>query len=334
MKTAYISKLLQLFLLAIPLIVFTYLLFGKSKVIFSATAAHIVISEVQVGGGVANDEFIELYNPTSSSVDLSSWSIQKETTGGTFARKNFESGDSISSHGYFLVAHSDYDDASVPADMTHGSFTLSSTGGTVFLVNDQVDLVTGDEATIVDKVAIGDTAQDAETSPFSTIPPVNQSIERKPGESNLTGGNGEDTDNNSNDFNLRTTSEPQNTSSQTETPAEATDTPTPTEEPSPTPTVEPTLTESPTPTPTVTPTEAPSPTITEAPSITPTEEPTATPTSSPQPTVTLTPSPEPTPQGVVVGIFNFPGRQKTCRLNFRRVSFLFSSFLIPQIKCS
>ncbi|OGM59923.1 hypothetical protein A3A75_02580 [Candidatus Woesebacteria bacterium RIFCSPLOWO2_01_FULL_39_10] len=332
MKTAYISKLLQLFLLAIPLIVFTYLLFGKSKVIFSATAAHIVISEIQVGGGVANDEFVELYNPTDSAVDLSGWSIQRETTGGGFARKNFESGDSIASHGFFLVAHTDYDDASVPANMTHGSFILSSTGTTVFLVNDQVDLVTGDETTIVDKVAIGDSTLDPETSPFPDVPPVNQSIERKPGESNPTGGNGEDSDNNANDFSTRTASEPQNTSSATETPSETTETPTPTEDVSPTAEISPTPTEEPSPTPTV----EPSPTVTPTESLTPTptEELTPTPTSTPEPTATLTPSPTPTSEGTVVGVFNFPGSRTTCRLSFRRVSFLFSSFLIPQIKCS
>lgn len=212
--------------------------------IFSATANHVVISEVQVGGGEADDEFIELYNPTSSAIDISSWSIQRETTTGSFARKNFETGDSIPAHGYFLVAHTDYDGA-VTEDMVHSAFTLSSTGTTVFLVNNQLTLVSGDEASVVDKVAIGTSALDAEGSNFPSVPSANSSVERLPGEFIPAGGNGEDSDNNAADFALRTTSEPQNTLSSTETPAPIVvtppvtpvtppNTPTPTSSPSPT----------------------------------------------------------------------------------------------------
>lgn len=46
-------------------------------------ADHVVISEVQVGGSTANDEFVELYNPTSSPITMSGWRLTKKASTGT-----------------------------------------------------------------------------------------------------------------------------------------------------------------------------------------------------------------------------------------------------------
>ena len=45
-----------------------------------AAASHLVISQVQVRT-ISNteDNLVELYNPTNSSVDLSSWKLRRET---------------------------------------------------------------------------------------------------------------------------------------------------------------------------------------------------------------------------------------------------------------
>lgn len=177
----------------------------------SETADHIVISEVQVSGATSNDEFIELYNPTAVSVDLSSYSIQyKGGASGTFSKKNFVSGDVIPSSGFFLIAHNDYTGVVVP-DMNHGSFTISTTGGTVFLANDQVLLTTGEGVSIIDKVAYGSGTLYPETT--ATVAPLaNQSIERKSSTENGLG-NALDTDNNASDFGSKVTPDPQNSSS-------------------------------------------------------------------------------------------------------------------------
>ena len=194
-------------------------------------ADHVVISEVQTAGGTANDEFIELYNPTGSPIDISSWSIQYRGGGATtYSKKNFESGNSIPAHGFFLIAHADYD-GSVTPDMSHSTFRLSATGGTVFLVNDQTKLTedTDGGPTVVDKVAYGtgDYLRPEGTA-FTPAPLASKSIERKAQststkETMQTGddasrGNGYDSDNNGQDFVLRDTPNPQNSSSPTEIP--------------------------------------------------------------------------------------------------------------------
>ena len=43
----------------------------------------VVISQVQisgVGSGNANQEFIELYNPTNTAIDLSKWNLTRESS--------------------------------------------------------------------------------------------------------------------------------------------------------------------------------------------------------------------------------------------------------------
>ena len=330
--------------LLFSLIVFSLYKAGQT---YSAIADHVVISEVQIEGSVANEEFIELYNPTDTAIDISGWSIQRETIVGEFAKKNFEESDSVPAHGFFLIAHSDYTTIPVTPDMAHASFTLAATGTTVFLVNDQTELTMGEEVTIVDKVAIGESTLDAENTPFATIPIDGQSIERKPGDTDPTGGNGDDTDNNINDFNVRTLSEPQNSTSSTEAPTPTipvTSPVTPPEEPTPTESLTPTPTESVTPTPTEsptpTPTESPTPTPTESPTPTPTEELTPTPTEEPTPTLTPTiaPSPTitptPTPIQRTIGLFLFPGSRTNCYLIFAPVKFGFMNLFFPTISCT
>jgi len=127
-------------------------------------AVMVRVQELQVGGVDAGDEFVELYNPNSSSVDLSGWSIQylSGSAGSVDSaiKKNFEAGDSISGHGFFLVARgqnssgSDGYTGSVTPDMSHRSFSMSgaSSGGKVFVVNDQVKIDSLTDANIVSSI--------------------------------------------------------------------------------------------------------------------------------------------------------------------------------------
>lgn len=70
---------------------------------------HLVISRVQITGGAGNTEndFIEIMNPTSSTIDISDWKLRKKTQSGTESSiKVFAEGSSITSLGFFVWANS------------------------------------------------------------------------------------------------------------------------------------------------------------------------------------------------------------------------------------
>lgn len=193
----------------------------------SNIADHIVISEVQIDGGTgdANDnDFIELYNPSTSSASLNGMRLVKRT-GSSPNDTNiftFTSSHVIPARGFFLWANSGFA-ASISAEVS-SSDTLAASNSIALR---QGDLNTG---VIIDALSWNSAAQSLkEGTEFSPDPGPNQSMERKANTSStatsmsISGadefkGNGFDTDNNSTDFALRTTSQPQNSSSAIETP--------------------------------------------------------------------------------------------------------------------
>lgn len=304
-------------LLGISLILFFgAVLFNRSENTFAALSTHVVISEVQVAGATTTDEFIEIYNPTGSDVNLSNWRLGRKTQSGTNATDLVSSlSGTIESHGYFLIASDSYTGA-VVADVTYASASSSIAN------NNSVTLYDGSDTT-VDLVGLGSSTA-SETATIGN-PSTSNSVERKANSSSDAtsmgsggtdefAGNGEDTDNNSSDFVSRTTPQPQNSQA---TPEPIGVSPTPTETPtptlSPTPSIEPSVTPSVTPsaTPTETPTPTPSPTITPSP----------TPTLSPTPSV-------PAPKVIVSGpLFS-------CSINYKPWRFFGKTFFFPSISCS
>jgi len=300
-----------------------------------SVASHIVISEVQIGGGSIDDEFVELYNPSGSPVDMTGWRLTKKTASGTQSNLVASISGTIGSHGYFLVAHPDYD-GSVTPDLEYSATTSA------LAANNSVTLYSDAGTTLVDLVGMGSAL--ASESAATSSPDSNGSVERKANSASTTdtmttgadqtAGNGEDTDNNSNDFVPRAVPDPQNSLSSTEP---VTVTPTPTETPTPTlePTVTPTPTEGPSPTPTATPTATPQPTPTPTlePTVTPTptDVPTITPTATPSPTVAPSLTPTPTPGS------NFPPFKHfflNCKLQFKTIITRFFTIHFPTIQCS
>src|SRR3989338_4600336 len=202
------SKFLPIYLLILFSSI-TLLLTNHVKQVFSVTD-HVVISEIQIAGGTASDEFVELYNPTDSSVDLTGWRLNKTNSAGTPQNLVASMSGSIPAHGYFLVANPDYD-GSVTEDLVYSATSSAITS------NSTVNLYSDAGVTVVDKVGFG-VPFDSEGTPFPTNPANDGSIERKASStsdstsmsgSEATAGNGEDTDNNANDFVGRTTSDPQ-----------------------------------------------------------------------------------------------------------------------------
>ncbi len=290
------------FLTAMFLVLFTLILLNVTPV-KSAPTNHIVFSEIQIAGLTANDEFIELYNPSTTPVDLTGWNVKKKAGGATATATNLVStmSGTINGHGFYLLVNEDSPSSSA-ADLTYKASI--STNNTLILNDNSLQLI--------DKVGMG-TATDSETAD-APAPATGKSIERKANSSSTSDsmkiggvdellGNGEDSDDNSLDFVLRDLPQPQNSTSSPE-PVFATDTPTP----SPTPTASPEPTDSPEPSDSPTPTASASPT------------PTATPTTSPTP-----PSPTPTPKPVI---------RFTCSVRFVRLNFGFFSLQIPRLICS
>lgn len=184
------------------------------------SASHIVISEVQINGATTAQDFIELYNPTDSEVDLNGWKIRKKTsTGSESSLVVIDSDRLLVSRGFFLWSNnSNGFNTSVGADVSNTN-TLAGDNSIVLLKADN---------STVDRLAWGSgTNQFVEASAFPDNPGAGQSLERKanvssnistmsPGGSDELKGNGFDSNNNSADFILRTLSQPQNSSSNIE----------------------------------------------------------------------------------------------------------------------
>ncbi|MCS7092207.1 MAG: lamin tail domain-containing protein [Patescibacteria group bacterium] len=318
-----------------PIFVLFSLFFLSKKAIpvLSATANHVVISEVQIAGTTSTDEFVELYNPTNEDVDINGWKLARKTAAGTEPLDLVASlSGTIQSKSYFLIASESYDGEVVPDVIYATSSGSIANNNTVLLYANQ-------QATIViDKLGLG-SANDRETQTVAN-PSANKSVERKAhqgstSESMAVGGNdeflgnGEDSDNNNADFVPRNNPQPQNSKS----PKEPVPTPTssPTSTSTPTPTQTQTPTPSPTNTPTNIPTQTPSPTSTVTPSVT------LTLTSSPTPTPTLSLSPTPTPpqnNGKIIALFPFGEKPLVCKLDYKERSTLFFTVWLPVISCS
>ncbi|HTY11061.1 MAG TPA: phospholipase D-like domain-containing protein [Bacteroidota bacterium] len=193
-------------------------------------ANHVVISEVYGGGGNSGstykNDFVELYNPTTSPVSLSGWSVQYSSAAGTTWQVTNLSG-TIAAHGYFLVQESAGTGGTVnlPTPDVADTLKLSATGGKISL-SSAASALSGANPTgpsIVDRVGYG-TANGYEGAGAAPAPSNTTSIERKanrtatsssmaPGGSDELAGNGYDSNNNDSDFVVRSSPQPQNSSS-------------------------------------------------------------------------------------------------------------------------
>lgn len=96
-----------------------FISFVRVPLALSATN-HIVISEIRMAG--AADDFVELYNPTDSDINLNSYRLVRRTANGDddTGIKAFAVTDIIPAHGFFLWCNSDVD-AILGCDSDSGS---------------------------------------------------------------------------------------------------------------------------------------------------------------------------------------------------------------------
>jgi predicted extracellular nuclease len=177
----------------------------------AAASPDIVISQVYGGGGNAGatlrNDFIELFNRGTAAVDVSGWSVQYASSGGTTWSNRTPLTGTIDPGDYYLVqeAAGTGGTQDLPTPNATGSINMSATNGKVALVTDNLDLTCAADcdaaANVRDFVGYG-SANDSETAATPALTNTTAA---------LRNGNGTvDTDNNSADFTVGTPS-PRNT---------------------------------------------------------------------------------------------------------------------------
>ncbi|MGE5392470.1 MAG: lamin tail domain-containing protein [Candidatus Saccharibacteria bacterium] len=185
-------------------LIFGLLLFSPFFV-SAATADHLVISQVQITGGKGKtgNDFIELHNPTDQAVSLTNWKLVKRTkTGATDSSLvSWNSTDSaaVPAYGYYLWANGDYLDIPVTPDITRKS-TIAEDNGIA---------LKDSGGNVIDSVGWGGASNIfVEGAAFVSFDGGKvQSLERKPGG---IGGNGQDSNSNSDDFFIQAAPHPRN----------------------------------------------------------------------------------------------------------------------------
>src|SRR5215217_4426568 len=111
-------------------------------------AVDVVISEFRTRGpGGATDEFIELYNPTSSPVSVGGWKVNaSNNTSSTSTRATIPNLTVLQSGQYYLIANTSYS-GTVSPNLTYGS-GIADNGGIALLrsdssIADQVGMSSG-----------------------------------------------------------------------------------------------------------------------------------------------------------------------------------------------
>ena len=125
-------------------------------------ADHVVVSEVQI----ATSEFVELYNPTNSDIDMTSWHwcyfSSNRNWNESWRDKVFPSGATIPTHGFYLIVVNG--DVGVTPDwnLSYVGGQLSDSAGSVGIFPCDPDTKTVEEAESgrIDAVAWGTVSYD------------------------------------------------------------------------------------------------------------------------------------------------------------------------------
>jgi LPXTG-motif cell wall-anchored protein len=171
------------------------------KEVKAEKANNVVISEVYGGGGNGGakykNDFIELYNPTDTDINIDGWKIEYASKTGSFVGTTNVTilAGVIKGNGYYLIQEakgSNGTDELPNPDVTDGKIAMSGTDCKVRLIDNS--------SQVIDLVGIG-TANESEGNSTAKGMSNTQSIQRKDNNGSSDGEtNGWDTNNNENDF--------------------------------------------------------------------------------------------------------------------------------------
>ena len=137
----------------------------------SAATTPVILSEVMIAGTSEKDEFIELYNQSSSSVSLKDWKVVRRTKTGTTnssIKSSFTSSDVIPAGGFYLLTHPDA--LSGLATIKDTAFISSAT-----LTSDNSLALIDPTSNIVDSVAWGG----GHAASLPSLPPLHNPEKKK-----------------------------------------------------------------------------------------------------------------------------------------------------------
>ena len=173
------------------------------KEVKAEVASYVVISEVYGGGGNATatykNDFIELYNPTNSDIDLTGWKVEYGSATATIGSFNqfTQLNGLIKTNGYFLIQQAPGDNKDnlcidLPTPDLTGKLNMSGTNCKVRLVDNK--------GTVIDLIGVG-TANEAEGNKTAKGMSNSQSVQRKDNDGSSYGvTNGWETNINEDDF--------------------------------------------------------------------------------------------------------------------------------------
>ena len=190
----------------------------------TSSASTIVISQLYGGGGntgsVYTNDFVELFNRGTTPVDITGWSLQRLSAGGTeldfpaptVVANYFQIPSGVIQPGqYFLVQQAAGNGGTTPLPTPDaiGEMTMSASDGMMFLSNNGATLTSFTDASIMDRLGYGSNG----ASPLASFEGhgAARSLSNTVASFRLNGGC-QDTDNNDVDF-YRSTPAPRNSAS-------------------------------------------------------------------------------------------------------------------------
>lgn len=159
-------------------------------------ANHVVINQIYGSGGnsgaVYNADFVELYNPTDSDINLTGWSVQYASSTGAFTNICELSGTIKAKDYYLVVMAPGANGVAIPNSNQTGALNFSGSNGKVALATKATSISGKTDDAVIDFVGYGSSASEYEGVAPAPAPSSTESIIRST--------DGVDTNSNSVDF--------------------------------------------------------------------------------------------------------------------------------------